>query len=96
MYFDYKTGSMVRPENGEDGSTRDAAPGTYFDYKHGSMVRSENSEAEAAWAATAAKVSGGRIKARKADMEEEGQLSNIGDPAFAFPFDLPLRGRGDF
>lgn len=96
MYFDYKSGSVVRPENGEDGSARHVAPGTYFDYKLGSMVRSENSEAEAAWAAAARMVSGGRIKARKADMEEEGPLSNIGDPAFAFPFDLPLRGRGDF
>ena len=41
----------------------------YHDYKSGSLVKLEYDEA---WAAAVAKASGGRIRAKKEDMGEEG------------------------
>ena len=41
----------------------------YHDYKSGSLVKLEYDEA---WASAVAKVSGGRIKAKKEHMGEEG------------------------
>lgn len=51
----------------------------HYEYKCCSEVELEDNEAQAAWAAAAAKISGGRIKAKKENMEEQGKHSNIGD-----------------
>lgn len=64
--------------HGKDGSARHASFGVYYDYKRDSMMSVEDNEVQAAWAAAAARASGGCIEAKK-DMEEEGERSNIGD-----------------
>ena len=70
---------QTQPTHSKDGSARHAAFGVYYDYKRDSMMGLEDNEAQAAWAAAAARASRGCVKAKKKDMEEEGARSNIGD-----------------